>query len=121
MERMPSPCLTLFPYPAMKDISEKVAHLIQLVRQLPKEHYATLKLLMFHLHRYVLSLTWLAIFSSLTTFDSVKLQSHINLMNARNLGVVFGRECLSNPSIGHCIKVKFSNFDAFTRPRPGVR
>ncbi|KAF8342190.1 Rho GTPase activation protein [Cantharellus anzutake] len=65
----------------MKTSSEKFAQLSQLVRQLPKEHFATLKVLMLHLNR-------------------VKQQSNINLMNARNLGVVFGPTLMrsSDPS-----------------------
>ena len=47
--------------------------LSELVFKLPPEHLYTAKLLMMHLHR-------------------VSQQSEVNLMTARNLGVVFGRE-----------------------------
>lgn len=49
--------------------------MLDLVNKLPKEHYYTLKMLMVHLHR---------------VFEL----SDSNLMNARNLGVVFGRTLL---------------------------
>ena len=47
--------------------------LANLVNELPPEHYETLRHLMLHLH-------------------GVMLQSDVNLMTARNLGVVFGRQ-----------------------------
>ncbi len=46
----------------------------ELVRELPAEHYYTLRALMLHLHR-------------------ICERSELNLMHARNLGVVFGRKC----------------------------
>ncbi|KIJ68054.1 hypothetical protein HYDPIDRAFT_107662 [Hydnomerulius pinastri MD-312] len=54
-----------------KDPALKTEHLQILVDRLPSEHYHTLRLLMLHLH-------------------SVREHSDTNLMNARNLGVVFG-------------------------------
>ncbi|KAH7888929.1 RhoGAP-domain-containing protein [Phlebopus sp. FC_14] len=55
----------------LKDPALKTKHLCELVDRLPSEHYHTLRLLMLHLHR-------------------VREHSDTNLMNARNLGVVFG-------------------------------
>ncbi|KAF9227151.1 RhoGAP-domain-containing protein [Gyrodon lividus] len=55
----------------LKDPALKTMHLQELVDRLPSEHYHTLGLLMLHLHR-------------------VREHSDNNLMNARNLGVVFG-------------------------------
>ncbi|TDL26247.1 RhoGAP-domain-containing protein [Rickenella mellea] len=56
---------------SIREPTRKAAELTSLVAQLPKEHYHTLCHLMLHLHR-------------------VQLQSDVNRMNARNLGVVFG-------------------------------
>ncbi|KAF9241830.1 RhoGAP-domain-containing protein [Melanogaster broomeanus] len=55
----------------VRDPALKTRHLQELVDRLPGEHYHTLRLLMLHLHR-------------------VREHSDRNLMNARNLGVVFG-------------------------------
>ncbi|KAG1751447.1 RhoGAP-domain-containing protein [Suillus paluster] len=55
----------------LKDPALKTKHLQELVDRLPSEHYHTLRLLVLHLHR-------------------VLEHSDTNLMNARNLGVVFG-------------------------------
>ncbi|EGN99745.1 hypothetical protein SERLA73DRAFT_52418 [Serpula lacrymans var. lacrymans S7.3] len=55
----------------IKDPALKTKTLQELVTQLPIEHHHTLRLLMLHLHR-------------------VREHSANNLMNARNLGVVFG-------------------------------
>ncbi|KAG8914656.1 hypothetical protein FRC01_003980 [Tulasnella sp. 417] len=74
---LPNPLLTYALHDAfvgassLRDPSEKTAALATLVRQLPREHYYTLKALMVHLY-------------------NVQRQSEENLMNARNLGVVFG-------------------------------
>ncbi|KAI0044212.1 RhoGAP-domain-containing protein [Auriscalpium vulgare] len=56
---------------ALTDPMHKSTKYADLVKQLPTEHYYTLRMLMLHLHR-------------------VHLQSAQNLMTARNLGVVFG-------------------------------
>ncbi|KAL5631608.1 hypothetical protein ACGC1H_007209 [Rhizoctonia solani] len=56
---------------AIRDAAAKHEALVSLVRQLPPEHYYTLRSLMLHLSR-------------------VKDCSDENLMNARNIGVVFG-------------------------------
>jgi len=56
---------------AIRDLSLKQQTLIDLVHKLPNEHYFTLQMLMLHLHR-------------------VHERCEKNLMNARNLGVVFG-------------------------------
>lgn len=56
---------------SLKDPGLKTQYLQELVKRLPSEHYHTLRLLMLHLHR-------------------VLEHSDKNLMNARNLGVVFG-------------------------------
>ncbi|EEB87437.1 hypothetical protein MPER_15207 [Moniliophthora perniciosa FA553] len=55
----------------IKDVATKDDTLSELVNKLPLEHYHTLKMLMLHLNR-------------------VRERSEVNLMNARNLGVVFG-------------------------------
>ncbi|OAX41124.1 RhoGAP-domain-containing protein [Rhizopogon vinicolor AM-OR11-026] len=55
----------------LKDPTLKTKHLQEQVNRLPSEHYHTLRLLVLHLHR-------------------VLEHSDNNLMNARNLGVVFG-------------------------------
>jgi hypothetical protein len=57
-----------------RDPAAKTDAMRELVLELPPEHYATLRLLMIHLHH-------------------VCERSDINLMSARNLGVVFGRAC----------------------------
>ncbi|KAF8993695.1 hypothetical protein BDQ17DRAFT_125529 [Cyathus striatus] len=56
---------------AIRDLSMKHKSLFELIHQLPSEHYNTLRLLMLHLH-------------------NVRQRCEKNLMNARNLGVVFG-------------------------------
>ncbi|KAG2366313.1 hypothetical protein BDR07DRAFT_1396699 [Suillus spraguei] len=56
---------------SLKDPGLKTQRLQELVNRLPSEHYHTLRLLVLHLHR-------------------VLAHSDKNLMNARNLGVVFG-------------------------------
>jgi len=55
----------------LKDLALKMKQIQELVERLPPEHYHTLRLLVLHLHR-------------------VQEHSDMNLMNARNLGVVFG-------------------------------
>ncbi|EAU91294.2 signal transducer [Coprinopsis cinerea okayama7 len=55
----------------IRDTEAKHQALVDLVNKLPTEHYYTLKKLMIHLHH-------------------VMLQSEVNRMTARNLGVVFG-------------------------------
>ena len=57
----------------IRDPEAKSSVLSQLIFRLPLEHLQTAKLLMMHLHR-------------------VSQKSEVNLMTARNLGVVFGRE-----------------------------
>lgn len=57
----------------IRDPAVKSSVLSELVFRLPPEHLYTAKLLMMHLNR-------------------VSQQSEVNLMTARNLGVVFGRE-----------------------------
>ncbi|KAH8119286.1 RhoGAP-domain-containing protein [Phellopilus nigrolimitatus] len=74
---LPNPLLTYGLHEAfvgaagVKDTQIKGQALKDLVRQLPAEHYHTLARLMTHLHR-------------------VQLQADVNLMTARNLGVIFG-------------------------------
>jgi hypothetical protein len=58
---------------AIKDMSNRHTALIALLKELPKEHYNTLRALMLHLNR-------------------VTAASGNNLMTSQNLGVVFGRE-----------------------------
>ncbi|KAF9461310.1 hypothetical protein BDZ94DRAFT_1264138 [Collybia nuda] len=55
----------------IRDPAIRHSSLLDLVNKLPSEHYHTLRVLMLHLHR-------------------VRERSERNLMNARNLGVVFG-------------------------------
>lgn len=77
---LPNPLLTFGMHEAfvaaaqIKDPVMKGQALKDLVKQLPAEHYHTLSRLMLHLHR-------------------VQLKADVNLMNARNLGVIFGRKC----------------------------
>jgi carbonic anhydrase len=59
----------------VRDPEHKGRALSELIFRLPSEHLYTARLLMMHLHR-------------------VSKQSEVNLMTARNLGVVFGREFL---------------------------
>ncbi|KAF5389416.1 hypothetical protein D9757_004336 [Collybiopsis confluens] len=56
----------------IRDAALKHSRLTELVNELPSEHYHTARMLMLHLNR-------------------VCQRSEVNLMNARNLGVVFGR------------------------------
>lgn len=58
----------------IRDGNTKMKMMQELVSKLPAEHYQTLKCLMLHLY-------------------NVFERSEVNLMNARNLGVVFGRKC----------------------------
>ncbi|EIN11622.1 RhoGAP-domain-containing protein [Punctularia strigosozonata HHB-11173 SS5] len=55
----------------IKEQEAKVSATADVVDRLPDEHYHTLRMLILHLHR-------------------VRLQSDVNLMGSRNLGVVFG-------------------------------
>ncbi|VDC01697.1 unnamed protein product [Peniophora sp. CBMAI 1063] len=55
----------------IKDPNHKAAKYADLVKQLPTEHYYTLRMLIHHLHR-------------------IHEHNSVNLMTARNLGVVFG-------------------------------
>ncbi|KAI0305649.1 Rho GTPase activation protein [Multifurca ochricompacta] len=74
---LPNPLLTFVLHDefifasSVRDPAHKSGKYADLVKQLPTEHYYTLRMLMFHLHR---------------------IQDHHeqNLMTARNLGVVFG-------------------------------
>nr|XP_031860486.1 uncharacterized protein CI109_004097 [Kwoniella shandongensis]KAA5527558.1 hypothetical protein CI109_004097 [Kwoniella shandongensis] len=56
---------------SIRDTNNKHSALCALLKELPKEHYNTLKALMLHLNR-------------------VTAQSSVNLMTSQNLGVVFG-------------------------------
>jgi len=56
-----------------RDPIAKGRALANLVNELPPEHFETLRNLMLHLH-------------------GIMMQSDVNLMTARNLGVVFGRQ-----------------------------
>ncbi|KAJ8077137.1 Rho-type gtpase-activating protein [Marasmius tenuissimus] len=55
----------------IRDVPTKNSTLTELINNLPPEHYHTLRMLMLHLRR-------------------VRDRAEVNLMNARNLGVVFG-------------------------------
>ncbi|KAG8982707.1 hypothetical protein FRB90_006621, partial [Tulasnella sp. 427] len=74
---LPNPLLTYALHDAfvgaacIRDPTEKSSALATLVRQLPREHFHTLRALMLHLY-------------------NIQRRSDENLMNARNLGVVFG-------------------------------
>ncbi|KAF5370661.1 hypothetical protein D9758_001839 [Tetrapyrgos nigripes] len=65
----------------VRDPAVKSSSVQELVNKLPPEHYCTLRLLMLHLNR-------------------IMEQSEINLMNARNLGVVFGPTLMRSPIPG---------------------
>lgn len=71
-----TPCL-LFSHTDIRDTANKHAALCALLKELPRNHYDTLKILMLHLNR-------------------VTAQSSVNLMTSQNLGVVFGRECIND-------------------------
>ena len=58
---------------SIRDAKNKHSALCALLKELPKDHYNTLRELMLHLNR-------------------VTAQSQVNLMTSQNLGVVFGRE-----------------------------
>jgi hypothetical protein len=60
----------------IRDANNKHSALCALLKELPKEHYDTLRALMLHLNR-------------------VTAKSSLNLMTSQNLGVVFGRESYS--------------------------
>lgn len=62
-----------------------------LVSELPKEHYHTTRALMLHLHRCVTETSTAGPFLTSSAIR-VSEKSEVNLMHARNLGVVFGRE-----------------------------
>jgi hypothetical protein len=57
----------------IRDAGNKHTALCALLKELPREHYNTLRTLMLHLNR-------------------VTAVSSVNLMTSQNLGVVFGRE-----------------------------
>ncbi|KAI0256026.1 hypothetical protein BJV78DRAFT_433609 [Lactifluus subvellereus] len=84
---LPNPLLTFVLHDefifasTIQDPIHKSGKYADLVKQLPTEHYYTLRTLMLHLHR---------------------IQEHHdqNLMTARNLGVVFGRTCCLFRSLG---------------------
>ncbi|KAJ8454637.1 hypothetical protein ONZ45_g19225 [Pleurotus djamor] len=84
---LPNPLLTyelhdrLMSAIQLRDASVKSATLIDLIGQLPSEHYHTVRFLMLHLH-------------------NVSQHSANNLMNARNLGVVFGPTLLRSQDPG---------------------
>lgn len=81
---LPNPLLTFELYPqfvqgvAIKDPAMRDRTLSDLVKQLPSEHYYTLRTLMIHLHH-------------------VHERNEKNLMNARNLGVVLGPTLIRSP------------------------
>ena len=60
-------------YRDIRDANNKHSALRALLKELPKDHYDTLRILMLHLNR-------------------VTAKSSVNLMTSQNLGVVFGRE-----------------------------
>ena len=88
----------------VKDLQIKGQALSDLVKQLPAEHYHTLAKLMLHLHAYVLFYIMIVCGDSETDGDTnlfrIQLHADVNLMNARNLGVVFGREYILLISLG---------------------
>lgn len=65
----------------IKDPAIKHNSLSELVNKLPKEHYYTLRMLMLHLNH-------------------IRERCESNLMNARNLGVVFGPTLMRSPAPG---------------------
>nr|GAT57619.1 signal transducer [Mycena chlorophos] len=65
----------------IKETTTKQRALLELVSQLPVEHFYTLRRLMIHLHR-------------------IHQRSEKNLMTARNLGVVFGPTLMRSPDPG---------------------
>lgn len=95
---LPDPLLTYalhegFMQAAMlRDPPAKTEGLLDLVNQLPQEHYETLRMLMLHLNRYycLSSFCWLLLTEMV---NRICQQSERNLMGSRNLGVVFGRRC----------------------------
>ncbi len=78
LRSLPNPLLTFVLHDefifasSIQDPVHRSAKYADLVKQLPTEHYYTLRILMLHLHR-------------------VQEHHEENLMTARNLGVVFGR------------------------------
>ena len=81
---LPVPLLTFELHEAFIELSEnktmdagsKIHQMRELIGRLPRQHYATLRYLVVHLHR-------------------VQQRAEENRMNARNLGVVFGRKWLT--------------------------
>ncbi|KAF9071136.1 hypothetical protein BDP27DRAFT_1322828 [Rhodocollybia butyracea] len=71
LRSLPIPLLTYDLHETNRDPTLKNSSLTELVNKLPSEHYHTVKILMLHLNR-------------------ICQRSEVNLMNARNLGVVFG-------------------------------
>jgi hypothetical protein len=78
------------------DRTSKYQALQQLVNKLPPAHYQTLEKLMIHLHWSVIrdSIPLLLI---LVLLSSIHEHRDENRMNARNLGVVFGRKRFATP------------------------
>lgn len=95
--QLPNPLLTHALHEAfvgagnIREPRGKAESLSSLVYQLPSEHFHTLRYLMLHLHRFVLVRLQCA-WQLNGYFTSVQLRCFENLMNARNLGVVFGRK-----------------------------
>jgi hypothetical protein len=102
LRTLPNPLLTFVLHDefifasSIQDPAHRSAKYADLVKQLPTEHYYTLRILMLHLHRFVWpTLQYLLFFwqPSLMVVFACRIQEHHeqNLMTARNLGVVFGR------------------------------
>ena len=96
---LPNPLLTFVLHDefifasSIQDPVHKSSKYADLVKQLPTEHYYTLRMLMLHLYRFVRPPTCHRVVSDVISSRRVQEYHKQNLMTARNLGVVFGRRC----------------------------
>ncbi|KAH8992790.1 hypothetical protein EDB86DRAFT_2930892 [Lactarius hatsudake] len=96
---LPNPLLTFVLHDefifasSLQDPVHKSSKYADLVKQLPTEHYYTLRMLMLHLHRFIHPRVICLAASDMVPSRRVQEHHKQNLMTARNLGVVFGRSC----------------------------
>lgn len=103
---LPNPLLTFVLHDefilasSIQDPVRKSSKYADLVKQLPTEHYYTLRMLMLHLYRFVhpRAIVFSRVVSDVIPSCRVQEYNKHNLMTARNLGVVFGRTYLSYES-----------------------
>ncbi|KAJ6650665.1 hypothetical protein lerEdw1_005052 [Lerista edwardsae] len=109
---LPIPLITYDAYPKFIDSAkttdpdEQLEILHEALKLLPPAHCETLRYLMVHLKRYKISLveqhqadTHVCTYPSPSTWERVTLHEKENLMNAENLGIVFGPTLMRAPEL----------------------